>query len=66
MEPIKAVSIAKCDRFEYFQVGDEVYRIQHGYILDIHGNPCGMRFECPIHLFDNLLSFSPHIKVNGG
>ena len=61
-----AEQIAQCDKFDYFLVNDkDVFRVGHGYILDVHGIPLGMRFECPLHLWDSRLSFSPWIKARG-
>ena len=56
--------IAHCDKFDYILVNDkDIYTVKHGYILDNRGIPLGMRFECPLHLWDSLLSYSPHIVV---
>ena len=58
-----AEHIASCDKFEYFLFNDkDIYRVLHGYILDNHGIPLGMRFECPKHLWTSKLSYSNWIK----
>ena len=59
-----AESIAQCDKFEYFLFNNkDVYRVNHGYILDNRGVPLGMRFECPKHLWESKLSCSDWITT---
>ncbi len=55
--------IASCDKFDYYLVNDkDIFRVSHGYIYDTRGIPLGMRFECPLHLWESKLSYSDWIK----
>ena len=43
-----AVLIAKGEGFEFFQKGDNVFKVKEGWIADVTGDPGGMRWECSI------------------
>ena len=59
-----AEKIAQCDRFEYWLINDkDIYRVGHGYILDNSDIPLGMRWECPLHMWESKLSYSPFIQL---
>ena len=57
--------IGKSDTADFFLFNDQdVYHVEHGYILDNRGIPLGMRFERPKHLWEIKLSYSPEIVAN--
>ena len=57
-----ANKVAQCDKYDYILVNEkDIYRVSHGYILDNRGIPLGMRWECPLHLWESKLSYSEWI-----
>lgn len=45
---MSAAVIARGDRFEFWKIGNEVYRVAVGGVLDIYGLPASRRWECSI------------------
>ena len=46
--------VLKCKNYDFWQVGNEVYRANKPYEISTEGLPMGMRWECSIKLFDTF------------
>lgn len=50
--------LAFVGRWEYFRIGNEVYRAATDYPLDVLGYRQGARFECFAHMADMMIGLA--------
>ncbi len=57
---LTAKLIATSDRWNYWLIGDQVYRATATSILDIYGHPADRRWECPLWHWNHYRSNWSH------